>query len=740
MKNFFNTLKICIFAVIFLSAFQANAGNRYFRLTALGGVSTYEISIEEISWMVGATAYPSQYAIAETPSIIATQSPTTGWKAYDGISTSGSMWALSSTTYPFSITCDMGTGVSIDPTEIRIADEWNARTMSAFLCEGSTDNITWTTLCIKSGLTESSWVRDATNSFMFANGTSDTQAPSVPASLISSAITSSSFNISWGASTDNVGATGYLVYQGTTLMGFTPNNTFAMSLLDASTTYNMSVKAVDAAGNLSVASAPFNVTTAVGNIPVGSITLLTSNFTGSAPTSNLPWIKTTALDSHFSFSGWKMGAGTYSAIPQIDNVLALRVSAGGTPSTLAEAINDNEYVTFTITPKTGSKLNLNSAAVTFKVKLDQQEQSPSKFSVLTGIQGFTVGNEIYTTTSTDVNNHNISTEQPITFNFPATGYDNITVPLEVRVYLYAAQYDSKTTSITSWTMSGKVSDNLPSGQVTILKSDFTGTAPSGALPWTKTSVLDSRINYSGWSLGAGTFKASPQIDNVLALRISAGGTPSTLPEAINDNEYITFTITPKTFTKLDLTSALVSFKIKLAEIEQSPSKFSIFTSIGGFTAGKEVYTSTSTDINNWNVTAEQPVTFYLPATGYSNITTPVEIRVYLYTGQYDGKTTSITSWSMSGATSDTATDLSTNNLNSLTIYPNPATDLLSLNFGSQVEKGDIVIFDTKGQSIIRKSILNAQTANINVNNLNSGIYLIKITMGGKVINSKFVKK
>ena len=742
MKNIFNSLKICIFAVMFLTAFQANAGSRYLRLTALGGVRAYTLSIEEISWLVGTTAYPTTFATGETPAITATLNPTTAWKVFDGISNNTSLWNQPEfTTFPFSITCDLGAGVSIDPTEIKIANEWNGRCMSAFLCEGSSDNITWTTLCIKSGLPESSWVDKGSNNFAFASGSSDTQTPSVPASLSSSAITQTSFTTSWVASTDDVAVTGYLIYKGTTLVGFSSTNSFALALLEPSTTYNMTVKAVDAAGNISNASNSFGVTTAVGNIPVGSITLMTSNFTGTAPSSSLPWTKTSALDSHFTFSGWNKGAGTLTANPQIDNAFAIQVSAGETSSTLQEAIADNEYVTFTVTPKTGFKLNLNSAAVTFKVKLDQQGQSPSKFSVFTGIKSFTAGNEIYTSTTADVNASNVVSEQPITFNFPATGYDNITTPIVVRVYLHAARYDGKTTSITSWTMSGKVSENLPTGHLSILTSDFTGTAPSLNLPWTKTSVLDSHLTFSGWNRGAGTLTANPQIDNAFAIQVSAGGTSSTLQQAIDDNEYITFAITPNTGSKLSLNSALVAFKVKLSDEGKSPSKFSVFTGVKGFTAGNEVYTTTSTDVDNWNVTSEQPITFYFPATGYDNITTATEVRVYVYAAQYDGKRTSITSWTMSGQISDVLTDLKldTANKNTLVVYPNPAFDMLSLNIGSTVGNGTIAIYDTQGRNVIKQSIA-TQIENIDISKLTSGIYFIKVSQGDKVLNSKFVKK
>ncbi|MDG2432101.1 M4 family metallopeptidase, partial [Flavobacterium sp.] len=92
-------------------------------------------------------------------------------------------------------------------------------------------------------------------------GTADTTAPTTPTSLAASGTTSTTTNLAWTASTDNVGVTGYNVYQGTTLKGTATGTTFAVTGLTAATAYTFSVKAKDAAGNLSASSNTVNVTT-----------------------------------------------------------------------------------------------------------------------------------------------------------------------------------------------------------------------------------------------------------------------------------------------------------------------------------------------------------------------------------------------------------------------------------------------------------------------------------------------
>ena len=92
-------------------------------------------------------------------------------------------------------------------------------------------------------------------------GSADTIAPSTPAGLAASGTTSTTTNLSWTASTDNVAVTGYNVYQGATLKATVTGTTYAVSGLTAATAYTFSVKAQDAAGNLSAASNVVNVTT-----------------------------------------------------------------------------------------------------------------------------------------------------------------------------------------------------------------------------------------------------------------------------------------------------------------------------------------------------------------------------------------------------------------------------------------------------------------------------------------------
>ncbi len=101
-----------------------------------------------------------------------------------------------------------------------------------------------------------------------SGGGGDTQAPTAPTSPSATAVSSTQINLSWTASTDNVGVTGYKVErcQGSgcsnfAQMGTPTGTTFSDTGLTASTSYSYRVRATDAAGNLSTYSTTVSATT-----------------------------------------------------------------------------------------------------------------------------------------------------------------------------------------------------------------------------------------------------------------------------------------------------------------------------------------------------------------------------------------------------------------------------------------------------------------------------------------------
>src|SRR5699024_5430140 len=85
-------------------------------------------------------------------------------------------------------------------------------------------------------------------------GGGDTRAPSVPAGLKVTGTTAASVSLSWSASTDDTAVTGYDVYRDGTKVTTTSATSYTDPRLKASTAYAYTVRAKDAAGNVSAAS------------------------------------------------------------------------------------------------------------------------------------------------------------------------------------------------------------------------------------------------------------------------------------------------------------------------------------------------------------------------------------------------------------------------------------------------------------------------------------------------------
>lgn len=112
---------------------------------------------------------------------------------------------------------------------------------------------------------------------------SDTEAPTTPTDVTLNNITLNSINVSWTASTDNIGVTGYNVYVDGVLKIQTTNINTTISNLETNTTYSFTIVAKDLINNMSTASVVENgqtlQDTQAPTIPTG---LVVSNETDSS--------------------------------------------------------------------------------------------------------------------------------------------------------------------------------------------------------------------------------------------------------------------------------------------------------------------------------------------------------------------------------------------------------------------------------------------------------------------------
>lgn len=147
-------------------------------------------------------------------------------------------------------------------------------------------------------------------------GTSDTQAPTAPGNLNASGITSSSITLQWTASTDDVGVTEYVIYQGTATVGSVSGSTltFTHTGLTPDTTYSYSVKAKDAAGNVSPSSNTISVKTNAVSGPDTQAPSTPANVTVTGVTSSSVSLSWTASTDNVGVTGYDVYQGTNLAL------------------------------------------------------------------------------------------------------------------------------------------------------------------------------------------------------------------------------------------------------------------------------------------------------------------------------------------------------------------------------------------------------------------------------------------
>jgi chitodextrinase len=182
----------------------------------------------------------------------------------------------------------------------------------------------------------------------------DREAPTVPTGLRATSTGTNSATLSWVASTDNVGVTGYEVLRaGGTIVGATGTPTFQLAALSPGT-HTFSVRAKDAAGNLSAASEPISIT--VTEIDDREPPTVPSGLSASAVTSTGATLTWAASTDNQAVSGYE--------VLRSDGTIAATTT--GLSHKFTDLAADTPY-TFTVRAKdTSGNVSAVSTAVTFR--------------------------------------------------------------------------------------------------------------------------------------------------------------------------------------------------------------------------------------------------------------------------------------------------------------------------------------------------------------------------------------
>jgi RHS repeat-associated protein len=260
--------------------FTATAA-RFVRMYGTARATTYGYSLWEFE-VYGTPIVVNNLAINKTVVVSSSQSTTyAGANAVDG--STGTRWASASSD-PQWIYVDLGSSYNVNAVTL----QWEYAYGSAYQIQVSSDAFAWTTVystttgdggvdIVNFTATTARYVRMYGTSRATTYGYSlwefevygtpavDTQAPSVPGGLSSGNITQTGFTLSWNTSTDNIGVTTYDIYRNETLYNSVSTTNATITGLTPGTTYAFTVKAKDAAGNISAASTALNVTTLPAN-------------------------------------------------------------------------------------------------------------------------------------------------------------------------------------------------------------------------------------------------------------------------------------------------------------------------------------------------------------------------------------------------------------------------------------------------------------------------------------------
>lgn len=162
--------------------------------------------------------------------------------------------------------------------------------------------------------------------------------------------------------------------------------------------------------------------------------LIESDFTGADLANNLPLTATTQIAPGLSSSGWNLGAGL-SPFDGIDDRIAFLAPSDSTPSSLAEAVAEDKYLTITLTPET--EIALTEQRFSFSIRRFTYN-APRRYAVFSSVAGFAEGDAIFVSELIAS-----AAQDPIDLSFIIPdGHETVSVPVEFRIYIYEALYPS----------------------------------------------------------------------------------------------------------------------------------------------------------------------------------------------------------------------------------------------------------------------------------------------------------
>ena len=553
--------------------------------------------------------------------------------------------------------------------------------------------------------TGTSWQGDiAIDGFEITTSSVDTEAPSAPTNLIATDIAETTVDISWNASTDNVGVTGYEVFLDGNALGVVTGTNAQITGLVAATNYDFSVRAQDAAGNNSGFSNTLNVTT-TGDGCVGGV---------GAPYSE-------SFEANFGL--WTQGSG--------DDLNWTRDS-NGTPSNGTGPSSGSVGAFYVYVEASGNGTGFpNKRAILNSPCFDLSGETDVSFVFDNHMFGSSDGGSV----DLEVSDDNGATWTSIWNQTGNQGNQWNTVAVSLAPYV-GGGVQLRFNRVTGGTWQSDfaldnarlVSGAVGSGCVGGVSTPYGEGFESNIGLWTQAAGDD--LNWTRDANGTPSNGTGPSSGSVgsfyIYVEASGNGTGFPNKQAIINSPCV------------DLNSA-------------SGATFSFDYHMFGSTNSGTIDLEISDDdgatwISIWNQTGNQGNqwnTVSLDLSAY--VGGGVQLRFNRVTGgtwQSDVAIDNIVLSSSNATSSFAGGDENTNTIDGsstiteISIFPNPVTDgRLNISIPG-TKPSELTIYNLLGQ-IIRQSNFEEQ---MDVSNLKDGVYIIEIEVEGTITNKRFIKK
>ncbi len=340
------------------------------------------------------------------------------------------------------------------------------------------------------------------------------------------------------------------------------------------------------------------------SLNTGIVTAANFNFSGVQD--DVPLQATTALSPYAEVSHGldfgpgispKLGNGGTDAGDEFNII-------GQTGSTLAAAINNGDYISFTVDPVDGA--GAIPSSVSFRVWRNGGAAAKN-FAILSSINGFASTATLAQATYTDTGSGN---QHTLTATLPAITATSD--PIEYRLYGWGATDGGGNTHVNLASLNAKF--------VGIPTLEFDFGQPNNGEPLTALKHTDSQLELAA-GLAAGPGVAMPSGGNTPnELGVTGFSAGASLQSAIDGGDYLSFAVRP--IEGMAMFPDSVSFSL-WRDSAASAATYAVLSSVAGFVPGQqlaEVNNSSSGSTNRFEITGS--------FTAAQATTEPVEFRLY----------------------------------------------------------------------------------------------------------------